>query len=210
VPGGSYTSVLAAAPNVPLAFLRKISEDAGVHHFVASGNAVEAAGNMLVVHAETSSYQTISFPGTRPRIFETAIWPSDSLLCSFCSVLNQQLFNAGDTRAFRWTSAPTGNFELISGTSTLQGWAVDFDVPNTPVEIHIYRGGPFGIGTFFTSFTASAPRPDLTAAFGIAGNNGFHVNIGSCPSGTPLYAYAIDPDLQNGDSNTFIGTHPCP
>jgi hypothetical protein len=125
-------------------------------------------------------------------------------------VLSQQFFNAGDTRAFRWTSAPLGNFELISGSSTLEGWAVDFDVPNTPVEIHIYRGGPFGVGTFFTSFVASAPRSDLTTAFGIAGNNGFRVNIGSCPSGTPLFAYAIDPELQNGDSNSLIGAHTCP
>ena len=64
------------------------------------------------------------------------------------------------------------------GAATLEGWAVDFDVPNTPVEIHVYRGGPFGVGTFFTSFIASRPRPDLTIACGIHGNNGFNINIG--------------------------------
>ncbi|XVS61002.1 hypothetical protein ACQPYE_22115 [Actinosynnema sp. CA-299493] len=45
VSGGSCTSVCAAAPKLPLAALRKISEDAGLHHFAPVGDSVEASGN---------------------------------------------------------------------------------------------------------------------------------------------------------------------
>lgn len=209
VAGGSYKAALAAAPNVPLAMLRKLSEDAGVHHFMPAGDTVETAGNLLLVHAATANYKTITFPATLPRLFETATLTSDTLLCSYCSSLTQLAFNAGDTRVFRWTSPPLGNFELISSGPTLEGWALDFDAPASSVDIHVYRNGPPGVGTFHTSFNASLHRPDLTAAFGVPGNSGFRVPIGSCPSGTQLFAYAIDPE-PNGDSPAFIGTHTCP
>ncbi|HEX8109277.1 MAG TPA: hypothetical protein VF516_16205 [Kofleriaceae bacterium] len=209
VAGGSYTSVLAAAPTLPVAMLRKISEDAGVFHFTGAGDIVDAAGNMMTLHAATSGNKTISFPQTMPRIFETAIYPSDSLMCNGCSSLASQFFNAGDTRAFRWTTPPFGNFELISGSSTLEGWTADMDVPDQSISVSVYINGPVGVGTLFASFTASAPRPDLTAAFGIPGNHGFVQTLASCPHGAMLYAYGLDPE-SNGDGSSFIGAHACP
>jgi hypothetical protein len=208
VPGGSYTSVVAAAPRLPLEMLRKLSEDAGVFHFTPKGDIVEAAGNMMLVHAATTGYKTISFPQTMSRIYETALYPSDTLMCSSCASLAQLPFNDGDTRAFRWTSAPIGNFEQINGT-TLVGWAADFDVPETSIAINVFQGGPFGTGTFVAGFGATSPRPDVAAAFGIPGNNGFSYNLGSCPSGTLIYAYALDPE-SGGDGSTLIGVHSCP
>lgn len=210
VTGGSYTSVFAASPKLPLDVLRKLSEDAGVHHFATKGDIVEAAGNMMILHAATSGYKTISFPQTMPRILETAIWPSDTPMCNNCSVLTQLPFNSGDTRAFRWTSPPIGNFELISGASTLEGWAADLDMPATSISVHVYSGGPVNVGAFVGAYTAANPRPDLTIAFGIPGNNGFRFSIANCPSGTPIYVYAIDPELQNGDGDSYIGSHSCP
>jgi hypothetical protein len=76
--GASYTSLLAAAPALPLSVLRNISELAGVHHYVAAGDIVESLGNMMIVHAATTGYKTITFPQTLPRIFETALYPSDN------------------------------------------------------------------------------------------------------------------------------------
>ncbi|HEY0483859.1 MAG TPA: hypothetical protein VGD37_40345 [Kofleriaceae bacterium] len=210
VAGGSYTSVLAAAPTLPVAMLRKISEDAGVFHFAAAGDIVEAAGNMMILHAATPGNKTINFPQTMPRIFETAIYPADTLMCSGCSSLSQLVFNAGDTRAFRWTTPPFGNFELISGTSTLEGWTADMDVPDQPLAVNVYINGPFGQGgTFFAGFAASTSRPDLTAAFGIPGNHGFVQTLPSCPHGATLYAYGLDPET-NGDGSSFIGARTCP
>jgi hypothetical protein len=96
--GASYTSLLAAAPALPLSVLRNISELAGVHHYVAAGDIVESLGNMMIVHAATTGYKTITFPQTLPRIFETALYPSDNLMCNNCAQLSQLPFNDGDTR----------------------------------------------------------------------------------------------------------------
>lgn len=206
---GTWTSVFAAAPKLPLQVLRMISEDAGVFHFAAAGDVVEAAGNMMVLHATTTGFKTIQFPQTMSRILETALPPGDSAMCSNCSVLSTLPFNDGDTRAFRWTSAPIGNFELISGT-VAQGWAADLDVPDQSIAINLYIGGPFGLGgTFFAGFGATTPRPDVAAAYGIAPNKGFSQALPSCPSGQVLFAYALDPESP-GDGSTFIGSHPCP
>jgi hypothetical protein len=124
ISGAQYTSIFAAAPNLPLPVLRHISEAAGVHHYVPAGDIVESSGNMLLVHAATTGYKTITFPQVLPRIFETALYPSDTLMCNNCNQLTQLPFNDGDTRAFRWTSPPLGNFETITGT-TVSGWATD-------------------------------------------------------------------------------------
>ncbi len=210
VSGGAYTSIYTAAPKLPLEVLRKLSEDAGVHHYVPAGDIVESAGNMLLVHAASTGYKTITFPQTLPRIFETAIYPADTLMCSNCSQLVQQPMNFGDTRAFRWTSLPVGNFETMSGT-TVSGWAADLDSPDTPINVAVYLGGPFGGGgTPVGWFLAASPRPDVNQYFGCGGNHGFSFSIGSCPSGTPVYIYAIDADLQYGDGNPLIGIHNCP
>ena len=209
IPGGTWTSIVAAAPKLPLQVLRKLSEDAGVHHFVAAGDVVEAAGNMMFVHAAASGVKSITFPQTTPRIVETAIWPSDSLMCRNCVALPSVAMSDGDTRVFRWTSAPLGNFESIRGTS-LEGWAADLDQPATSLNIAVYFNGGIGTGTHMGEYKAALPRPDLTQVFDIPGNNGFSVNLGSCPSGAPVSVYAIDPELENGDGNSFIGTHICP
>jgi hypothetical protein len=208
-PNGTWTSVFAAAPKLPLEVLRMLSEDAGVFHFADKGDVVEAAGNMMVLHATTTGFKTIRFPQAMSRILETALPTADTPMCSNCSSLTQLPFNDGDTRAFRWTSAPIGNFELISGT-TVQGWAADLDVPDQSIAINIYIGGPFGLGgSFFAGFGATTPRPDVGAAFGIAPSKGFSQALPSCPSGQPPYAYALDPESP-GDGSTLIGSHTCP
>lgn len=206
--GGSYTSIFAAAPALPLSVLRNISERAGVFHFAAAGDIVESAGNMLMVHAATTGYKTITFPYTMPRIFETALYPSDNLMCSNCNQLSQLPFNDGDTRAFRWTSAPVGSFDVLNGTS-IQGWADDLDMPDTSVSVTVYLGGPLGAGTNMGTFAATVARPDVNQFFGISGNHGFSFSISSCPSGMPVYIYALDPEGQNGDGSGLVGYKTC-
>jgi hypothetical protein len=208
VTGGSYTSILAAAPSLPLNVLRNISERAGVFHFVPVGDIVESSGNMLMVHAATTEYKTITFPYTMPRIFETALYPSDTLMCASCTQLSQLPFNDGDTRAFRWTSAPVGGFDVLSGAS-IQGWAADLDMPDTSVNVTVYLGGPMGAGTNMGTFAATVVRPDVNQYFGISGNHGFSFSMSSCPSGMPVYIYALDPEGQNGDGSGLVGSKTC-
>jgi hypothetical protein len=142
-----------------------------------------------------------------PRVYETALYPNDVEQCRNCAQLTGLTFNAGDTRAFRWTSPPRGNFEFISGT-TAEGWAADLDQPATSSRVAIYRGGPVGVGTPLGEYPTTTNRPDVNLHFGITGVHGFRFTVPSCPPGTPEYAYAVDPEA-GGDPPTFIGAHTC-
>lgn len=208
VAGGSYTSVYAGASRLPMNVLRKISEDAGVHHFAPVGDTVEAAGNMLLVHAATSGYKTIQLPQTMPRVYETALYPSDVEMCRNCSQLANLPFNNGDTRVFRWTSPPRGNFELLTGT-TVEGWAADLDQPSTSSTVAVYRGGPAGVGTYLGEFPTNINRPDVNAYFGISGVHGFRFAVAGCSPGTQVHIYATDPEGGNGDGNSYLGARSC-
>ncbi|MFC5941226.1 hypothetical protein ABUL04_15500 [Micromonospora harpali] len=208
VAGGSWTSVYAAAPKLPLAALRRISEDAGVHHFAPAGDVVEAAGNTLMVHAGTTGTRTVRLPQAMPRVYETALYPSDVELCRNCAQLANLPFNAGDTRVFRWTTPPRGNFELLTG-STVEGWAVDPDQPGTSSTVAVYRGGPAGVGTHLGDFPTATNRPDVNAYFGITGVHGFRFTLSGCTPGTQLHVYALDPEGGTGDGSTYLGARPC-
>lgn len=208
VAGGSYTSVYAAAPKLPLAALRKISEDAGVFHFAPAGDTVAAAGNMLAVHAGSTGVRTLQLPQTMPRVYETALYPNDIDMCHNCSQLASLPFNSGDTRVFRWTSSPRGNFELLTG-STVEGWATDLDQPATSSAVAVYRGGPAGVGTYLGDFPTATSRPDVNTYFGITGIHGFRFTVPGCTAGTPIHIYALDPEGGNGDGSTYLGTRPC-
>jgi hypothetical protein len=82
-------------------------------------------------------------------------------------------------------------------------------MPDASISVAVYVGGPLGVGTGVGSFTAASSRLDVNQYFGISGNHGFSFSIGNCPSGTPVYIYAIDAEGQNGDGSTFIGVHNC-
>ncbi|MFD0200339.1 MULTISPECIES: hypothetical protein [Saccharothrix] len=208
VSGGSYTSVYAAAPKLPLAALRRISEDAGVHHFAPVGDSVEAEGNMVAVHAGTTGSKSVRLPASMPRVYETALYPNDVEMCRNCTQLANQAFNEGDTRVFRWTSPPRGNFELLTGTA-VEGWAADVDLPATSSAVAVYRGGPAGVGTYLGEFPTSTDRPDVNAYFGITGVHGFRFTVPNCAPGTPVHLYAVDPEGAAGDGNTYLGGRLC-
>lgn len=220
VTGGSYTSVFAATPlsspytqpTLTAEVFRKISEAAGVHHFSTLGDAVEARGNMLVVHSSNDAYKTLTFPRSFPRIFETAIYPSDELKCRNCASVSSLAFNKGDTRAFRWTSVPLGNFELIRSPAVVEGWAADLDSPAASIKVRVYRGGDRDApgAVLVGDFDAALSRPDVNSYFTIGGNHGFSVSIGSCPSGTDVYMYSVDADGDAGDGLGYIGRQRCP
>ncbi|NUT49435.1 MAG: hypothetical protein HOV94_19315, partial [Saccharothrix sp.] len=208
VSGGSYTSVYAASPKLPLAALRKISEDAGVHHFAPVGDSVEASGNMVAVHAGTTGMRTVRLPASLPRVYETALYPSDVEMCRNCSQMANLAFNEGDTRVFRWTSPPRGNFELLTG-ATAEGWAADVDLPTTSSAVAVYRGGPAGVGTYLGDFPTATNRPDVNAYLGTTGVHGFLFTVPDCAPGTQVHLYAVDPEGAAGDGNTYLGGRTC-
>ena len=147
-------------------------------------------------------------PQSMPRVYETALYPSDVEMCRNCSQLTNMSFNAGDTRVFRWTSPPRGNFELLTG-STVEGWAVDVDLPTTSSAVAVYQGGPAGVGTFRGDFPTATNRPDVNSYFGTTGVHGFRFTLSGCSPGTQIHVYALDPEGGTGDGSTYLGSRPC-
>ncbi|MBI1859787.1 MAG: hypothetical protein HYR96_02580, partial [Deltaproteobacteria bacterium] len=63
---------------------------------------------------------------------------------------------------------PIGNFDGISSTGVISGWAADQNVPNTPILVHIYANDKF-----VRSIVADQLRTDANNAFGLSGGHGF-------------------------------------
>ncbi len=109
----------------------------------------------------------------------------------------------------KWDNAPTarlpiGHLDSFSGgagTIRIGGWAVDEDTPNTPVEIHVYVGGPAGQGAGYNIGKASINRPGL----GWGDNHGFNKIFTVNQRGQQkIYIYAID--TSDSSKHTEIAT----
>ncbi|SDZ41229.1 hypothetical protein SAMN05216554_3679 [Herbiconiux ginsengi] len=89
------------------------------------------------------------------------------------------------------TGAPFGNFESaqLNGTTvSLSGWAIDPDAAAS-IPVHVYVNGGWG-----GAFTASAPRPDVAAAYPDYGSaHGFVIPAVKVPVGTStVCVYGLD------------------
>ena len=100
---------------------------------------------------------------------------------------------------------PHGNVDNVSsphaGKIKIWGWAFDADSASTPINIHVYVGGPAGSGApgYDTGVTAVA-RPDVLAG----GSPGFDVDVWGSWSGTlPVFVYGIN---IGGGTNALIGS----
>ena len=73
------------------------------------------------------------------------------------------------------------------GTVHVKGWVKDADVPDAPLYVDIYVGGPAGPGVSMYRYLADKYREDQN------GNYGFDVTIPVKETGTqPVYVYAIN------------------
>jgi hypothetical protein len=101
-------------------------------------------------------------------------------------------------------TAHAANMCLIADCVNVDGWAQDLDVPNTAVDVEIYRDGPVGTGSLVSRITADQPYAGYA-------NHGFSFSIpSSLKTGNPiaLYIYSIGKNKTGGDDgdNAFIGT----
>jgi hypothetical protein len=89
----------------------------------------------------------------------------------------------------------------------LAGWAKDGDT-TLPIQVHIYKGGPFPSGTFVTAVVANLYRSDLPFA---DKNHGYSISTPSafftgCPE--TVYVHAIDVDVNgnpvSGGNNVLL------
>ena len=106
---------------------------------------------------------------------------------------------------------PHGYLDAVAGAAgivTVKGWAFDSDKPTTPIDIHVYIGGPAGSGgTILGTITANKNRADVGKAYpGVGDNHGFEETFSTTRTGQQtLYVYAIKAPGTNG-SNVLIGT----
>lgn len=79
---------------------------------------------------------------------------------------------------------------------TISGWAIDQDTPDSSIDVHIYKDGPFGGGgTFLISITTDQLRQDINDFFGITGDHGYEIPTpASLIDGLThtIYAHGID------------------
>lgn len=84
---------------------------------------------------------------------------------------------------------PIGNFEGISLTGLVAGWALDPNTPHYPLLVEFFVDGPPGQGTYIGAIRADIPRADVNQVTGHPGDHGFNFQL-------PTY-------LMNGQPHTL-------
>ncbi|WP_347756276.1 cell wall-binding repeat-containing protein [Agrococcus sp. ProA11] len=85
----------------------------------------------------------------------------------------------------------------VGSTAFLRGWAHDPD-SKSPIRVHIYRGGPLGVGKPQVAADADLPRPDVQRAVSTAGAaHGYEIAVPAPVGGETYCAYAIN--VEGGD-----------
>ncbi len=116
---------------------------------------------------------------------------------------------SGSPMTINCSHAPTGSFDAINNGVAL-GWAVDPDVPATPISVAIYVDGAYGAGgTFLTNISANSSSTDVTGVYPqYTGNHRFTYSVpnqyydGKQHS---LYVYGID---STGNANVLLTGSP--
>ena len=101
---------------------------------------------------------------------------------------------------------PVGWIDAV-GCDRIGGWSQDPDAPTSPVDVHVYFGGPSGSGAPAVAVHANLHRDDLCAALGSC-EHGFSLPPPlSLFNGQPhpIHAYGID---LNGPNNAELSGSP--
>lgn len=104
--------------------------------------------------------------------------------------------------------SPLGHIDGIESTYEgvkISGWAFDIDIPNDPIEVHIYVGGAADSGQAKNVFklTADGSRADVPKKYlGVGENHGFEGLLDITETET-LYVYLYNVGL---GENILIGT----
>ena len=102
---------------------------------------------------------------------------------------------------------PTGYIDY-AGCDVIGGWAQDPDVPDQPIDVHVYYGGPAGTpGAPAIGVTANVHRDDLCAAIGSCAHGFYAPSPLALHDGNArdVYAYGID---TGGEGNPALGNSP--
>ncbi len=95
-----------------------------------------------------------------------------------------------------------------AGCDVIAGWSQDQDIPDMPIDVHVYFNGPAGTPWASAIAThANVHREDLCAAIGSCAHGYYVASPFSLHDGAPheVYAYAID---NAGEGNPLLGNSP--
>ena len=95
-----------------------------------------------------------------------------------------------------------------AGCDVIAGWSQDQDIPDTPIDVHVYFNGPAGTpGAPAIATRADVHRDDLCTAIGSCAHGYYVKSPYSLHDGMPhdVYAYAID---NAGEGNPVLGNSP--
>lgn len=95
-----------------------------------------------------------------------------------------------------------------AGCDVIGGWSQDQDIPDTPIDVHVYFNGPAGTpGAPAVATHANVHRDDLCAAIGSCAHGYYVPSPFSLHDGAPhdVYAYGID---NAGEGNPVLGNSP--
>jgi hypothetical protein len=105
---------------------------------------------------------------------------------------------AGTTKV-SYLHGAIGSFEgIVKGTTTVDGWACDPDLPTASVPVQISVGGPIGAAgtTLYTTIADAALSANWKAIVasecGGTGPHGFHYTLPSSAIGKDVYVYGVD------------------
>ncbi len=107
-----------------------------------------------------------------------------------------------------------GNLDAVSGGLEAQGWSLDPEWGERPIQVHFYVNGPAGSGTFAGATITRLHRPDVinffrqTEQLTVTGNHGFSFQLPlqyANGQNHSLHAYALGGDGTVG-SSTLLGT----
>ncbi len=100
------------------------------------------------------------------------------------------------------------SIEGSRGTVCVSGWAFDPDGPEASLTIHVYIGGPAGIGRGYSIGVADLDSDDVNNAHGITGFHRFNATISTDLYGNQdVYIYALgtsDDNPEIGHKNVYI------
>jgi GH25 family lysozyme M1 (1,4-beta-N-acetylmuramidase) len=120
---------------------------------------------------------------------------------------DQDMFYGPESELLKLVDRPPVGWIDASDCDSVRGWAQDPDVPTTPIDVHVYFGGPAGPGVPGVPTNAGVHREDLCGAIGSC-EHGFQLATPlSLLDGQPreVHAYGID---QPGTNNAELSGSP--
>lgn len=120
---------------------------------------------------------------------------------AYDSAGNCKLVSAGSTLVGGYDPEGSCAIEGKIGGVYVRGWAIDRDSESTPLNVHVYIGGPAGVGEGCPGIIADAYRPDVPISLADAALGDYHgldVFVPTSKIGKQdVYVYGIN--IGNGD-----------